>query len=31
VGRYRDDLNVLKLGHAFEQATRFGARRPPQV
>jgi amidase len=31
VGRYRDDLNVLKLGHAFEQATRFGDRRPPQA
>lgn len=29
VGRYRDDLNVLKLGHAFEQATGFGMRRPP--
>ena len=29
VGRYRDDLNVLKLGHAFEQATGFGKRRPP--
>jgi amidase len=31
VGRYRDDLNVLKLGHAFEQATGFGMRRPPEV
>jgi amidase len=31
VGRYRDDLNVLKLGHAFEQATGFGKRRPPGV
>ncbi len=31
VGRYRDDLNVLKLGYAFEQATRFGDRRPPGV
>lgn len=29
VGRYRDDLNVLKLGHAFEQATGVGKRRPP--
>ena len=28
VGRYRDDLNVLKIGHAFEQATGFGRRRP---
>jgi amidase len=29
VGRYRDDLNVLKIAHAFEQATGFGKRRPP--
>jgi amidase len=29
VGRYRDDLNVLKLAHAFEQSTRVGLRRPP--
>ena len=29
VGRYRDDLNVLKLGYAFEQLTGFGKRRPP--
>jgi amidase len=28
VGRYRDDWGVLQLGHAFEQATRFGERRP---
>jgi amidase len=28
VGRYRDDLGVLQLAHAFEQATRFGGRRP---
>lgn len=28
VGRYRDDLGVLQLGHAFEQATRIGERRP---
>ena len=28
VGRYRDDLNVLKIAHAFEQATGFGKRRP---
>ena len=28
VGRYRDDLNVLKFAHAFEQATGFGKRRP---
>ena len=29
VGRRRDDLGVLQLGHAFEQATGFGRRRPP--
>lgn len=29
VGRYRDDLNVLKLAHAFERSTRVGLRRPP--
>jgi amidase len=28
VGRYRDDLGVLQLGHAFENATAFGKRRP---
>jgi amidase len=28
VGRYRDDLNVLKLAFAFEQSTRTGLRRP---
>jgi amidase len=27
VGRYRDDLGVLQIGHAFEQATGFGGRR----
>jgi len=31
VGRYRDDLNVLKCAHAFERATGFGARRPTDV
>jgi amidase len=31
VGRYRDDLNVLKIAHAFEQATGFGRRRAPGV
>jgi amidase len=31
VGRYRDDLNVLKLAHAFEGATGFGKRRPPEA
>jgi amidase len=29
VGRPRDDLGVLRLAHAFEQATRHGAMRPP--
>jgi amidase len=28
VGRYRDDLGVLQLAHAFETATCFGKRRP---
>jgi amidase len=28
VGRYTDELTVLQAGHAFEQATRFGQRRP---
>ncbi len=28
VGRYRDDLGVLQLAHAFEQATGAGSRRP---
>jgi len=28
VGRYRSDRDVLGLGHAFEQATGFGRRRP---
>jgi amidase len=30
VGRYRDDLNVLRMAHAFEQATGVGQRRPPE-
>jgi len=29
VGRHRDDLSVLQLAHAFEQATGHGTRRPP--
>jgi amidase len=29
VGRYRDDLGVLKIAHAFESATGVGRRRPP--
>ncbi len=28
VGRHRDDLEVLRMGHAFEQATNVGKRRP---
>ena len=31
VGRPRSDLDVLKLAHAFEQATRGGRKRPPLV
>jgi amidase len=31
VGRYRDDLGVLQLAHAFERATRISERRPPVV
>src|SRR2546429_246569 len=29
VGRHHDDWGVLQLGHAFEQATGIGKRRPP--
>ena len=29
VGRHRDDLGVLQMAHAFEQATQIGQRRPP--
>jgi amidase len=29
VGRFREDLGVLQIAHAFEQATGFGRRRPP--
>jgi amidase len=28
VGRHRDDWSLLQIAHAFEQATRHGARRP---
>jgi amidase len=28
VGSWRDDFGVLQLGHAFEQATKIGERRP---
>ncbi|MEQ1757218.1 MAG: amidase [Vicinamibacterales bacterium] len=31
VGRHRDDLAVLQLAYAFEQATQFGRRRPAAV
>ena len=31
VGRHRDEWSVLQLAHAFEQATRHGARRPPLI
>jgi amidase len=31
VGRHRDDLGVLQLAHAFEQATGVGRRRPSLV
>ncbi|TLS43734.1 amidase [Streptomyces montanus] len=31
VGPHRQDLAVLKAGHAFERATRTGERRPPAV
>jgi amidase len=29
VGRFRDDLSILQLAYAFEQATGFGKKRPP--
>jgi amidase len=31
VGRHQDDLGVLKLAHAFEQATQTWKERPPVV
>jgi amidase len=31
VGRFRDDLGVLQMAHAFEQATEFWRRRPAVV
>jgi amidase len=31
IGRHQDDWGVLQLGHAFEQATGLGKRRPPVV
>ena len=29
VGRYRDDVGVLQIAHAFEEATQVGQTRPP--
>ena len=31
VGRHQDDLGVLQIAHAFEQATGFWKRRPPAM
>jgi amidase len=31
VGRHRDEWSVLQLAHAFEQATKHGARRPSVI
>jgi amidase len=31
VGAPGDDAGVLRLAHAFEEATRFGAIRPPSA
>jgi amidase len=31
IGRHRDDLGVLQLGHAFERATGSGRQRPPAI
>jgi Asp-tRNA(Asn)/Glu-tRNA(Gln) amidotransferase A subunit family amidase len=31
VGGYRDDLNVLRIAHAFESATGVGKRHPPNA
>jgi amidase len=31
VGRHRDEWSVLQLGHAFEEATHHGRRRPPVI
>jgi len=28
IGRHRGELALLQMGHAFEQATGFGKRRP---
>jgi amidase len=29
VGRHRGEWRLLQMAHAFEQATRYGLRRPP--
>jgi len=31
VGRHREDMTVLRMAHMFEQATRFGNKRPAVV
>ena len=31
VGRHRDNLGVLQLAHAFEEATQLARRRPPRL
>jgi len=31
VGRHRGDWSVLQMGHAFEQGTKHGERRPPML
>jgi amidase len=31
VGKYRGDLELLKIANAFEQATNYGTKRPPVV
>jgi amidase len=31
VGRHNEDFSVLQLAHAFEQATKFGQKRPGLV
>jgi len=31
VGRYHDDLGVLQMAYAFEQATKVGPRRPKRL
>ena len=31
VGRHNEDMNVLQIAHAFEQATNYGRKRPAIV